>query len=50
MSCPDCKKRVPVLFNSFKEANNHCAECLKKYRKKFITEQKRERGKNDEEY
>ena len=45
MSCPDCEKRVPVLFNSLKEANNRCTECLKKYRKKFIAEQKRKRDK-----
>lgn len=45
MICPSCGKRVPVLFNSLKEANNHCASCLKKYRKKFITEQIKKRSK-----
>lgn len=46
MSCLTCGKRVPVLFNSLKEANNHCTECLKKYRKRFVAEQKRRRCKN----
>lgn len=39
MSCPDCGKRVPVLFNSLKEADCHCTNCLKKRRKRFIAEQ-----------
>ena len=44
MSCPDCGRRVPVLFNSLKEADNHCVDCLRRYRKKFVAEQVRKRG------
>lgn len=28
MSCPDCGKRVPILFNASEE--RRCLECLKK--------------------
>lgn len=47
MSCPSCGKRVPVLFNSLKEVNNHCTICLKKYRKKFIADQIRKRSRDE---
>lgn len=48
MSCPDCGKRVPALFNSLKEANNHCTSCLKKCRKKYIAEQIKERSQDEQ--
>ena len=42
MSCPDCGKRVPILFNALE--NRRCLECLKKARIKTIKEQKRARS------
>lgn len=48
MSCPDCGKRVPVLFNALEEVDDHCTVCLRKYRKKFIAEQIRKRGEDEQ--
>ena len=42
MSCPDCGKRAPVLFNALE--NRRCLECLKKARVRIIKEQKRARA------
>lgn len=42
MSCPDCGKRVPVLFNALED--RRCLECLKKARIKIIKEQERARA------
>lgn len=42
MTCPDCGKRVPVLFNALE--NHRCLECLKKARIRTIKEQERARA------
>lgn len=44
MSCPDCGKRVPVLFNALE--NRRCLKCLKKVRIKIIKEQQNAREIN----
>ena len=43
MSCPDCGKRVPILFNALE--NRRCLECLKKARIRTIREQQKARIK-----
>ena len=42
MTCPDCGKRVPVLFNALE--NRRCLECLKEARIRTIKEQERARA------
>lgn len=44
MGCPDCGKRVPVLFNALEE--RRCLECLKKARIRIIKEQQKARNLN----
>ena len=44
MSCPDCGKRVPILFNSLE--NRRCLKCLKKARIRIIKEQQKARDIN----
>ena len=44
MSCPDCGKRVPILFNSLE--NRRCLKCLKKARVRIIKEKKKSRNNN----
>ena len=44
MSCQDCGKRVPILFNSLE--NRRCLKCLKKARIKIIKEQQKARNIN----
>lgn len=44
MSCPDCGKRVPVLFNALE--NRRCLKCLKKARIRIIKEQQKAREIN----
>lgn len=46
MSCPDCRKRVPVLFNALE--NRRCLKCLKKARIRTIEEQQNARDINNE--
>ena len=41
MSCPDCGKRVPILFNALEE--RRCLECLKKARTRTVKEQRKAR-------
>lgn len=44
MSCPDCGKRIPILFNALE--NRRCLKCLKKARIRIIKEQKKARDIN----
>ena len=41
MSCPDCGKRVPILFNALEE--RRCLECLQKARIRTVKEQQKAR-------
>jgi len=45
MSCPDCGRKVPILFNALE--NRRCLRCLKRARLKMIDEQKRKRGEDE---
>ena len=44
MSCPDCGKRVPILFNALEE--RRCLKCLKTARIRTVKEQQKARGLN----
>lgn len=44
MSCPDCGKRVPILFNALEE--RRCLECLKMARIRTVKEQQEARDLN----
>lgn len=44
MSCPDCGKRVPILFNALEE--RRCLECLGKARIRTVKEQRKARALN----
>ena len=41
MSCPDCGKRVPILFNALEE--RRCLKCLGKARTRTVKEQRKAR-------
>ena len=44
MSCPDCGKRVPILFNALEE--RRCLKCLKMARIRTVKEQQKARDLN----
>ena len=44
MSCPDCGKRVPILFNALEE--RRCLGCLKMARIRTVKEQQKARDLN----
>lgn len=44
MSCPDCGKRVPILFNALEE--RRCLKCLKKARTRTVKGQQKARDLN----